>query len=136
MRALIDTCIIIDYLQERQPFFDLSRRVLEAAALGVCDGYITANSLTDIHYLMHHHTHDEQKCRQLLESLYEVTDVLDTSAGDCRRAISSPVSDYEDAIMAETARSNGLDCIVTRNLKDFAKSPVPAYSPEEFLAKL
>ena len=52
---------------------------------------------------------------------------------DCRRAISSEMSDYEDAVMAESAIRAEVDCIVTRNKHDYEKSPVPVYSPAEFL---
>ena len=40
------------------------------------------------------------------------------------------------AIMVETAKRASVDCIVTRNQKDYAKSPVPVFSPGEFLEHL
>ena len=55
---------------------------------------------------------------------------------DCRKAISSELSGFEDAVMDETALRTGMDCIVTRNIKDYSKSFVPVYSPPEFLALL
>lgn len=53
MKALIDTCIIIDYLQLRQPFFADAREIVMSAAANHFDGFITAKSATDIYYLMH-----------------------------------------------------------------------------------
>ena len=47
---------------------------------------------------------------------------------DCQWEISSELTDYEDATMTETALRCGMDCIVTRNLRDYRKSPVPVYS--------
>jgi predicted nucleic acid-binding protein len=55
---------------------------------------------------------------------------------DVRRAVSSDVSDYEDAVMIETAARENVDCIVTRNVRDFAASAVPVYSPADFLKQL
>ena len=69
----------------------------------------------------------------LPDSLFEL---LDTAGMDCRRAISSELTDYEDAMMVETALRCGVDCIVTRNLKDYEKSAVPVYSPPAFLARI
>ena len=43
---------------------------------------------------------------------------------DCRKAISSEIGDYEDAIMVETSIRSEMDCIVTRNVKDYMKSSV------------
>jgi hypothetical protein len=42
-------------------------------------------------------------------------------------------ADFEDALQAAAARSAGASFIVTRNVKDFRFSQVPALSPREFL---
>ncbi|MCM1222984.1 MAG: PIN domain-containing protein [Lachnospiraceae bacterium] len=136
MRVLIDTCVIIDTLQNREPFCKNSQNVFLSAANNLFSGYISAKAVTDIYYLMHRHTHDDKTSRNILNKLLALFDVLDTAGIDCRRAIPSPVSDFEDAVMIETALRAELDCIVTRNLTDFQKSPVPVYSPAEFLKKL
>lgn len=52
--------------------------------------------------------------------------MLDTTSLDCRKAISSEIGDYEDAIMVETAIRSEMDCIVTRNVRDHAKSHEPS----------
>ena len=41
--------------------------------------------------------------------------------------------DFEDAVVAAAAESAGCDALVTRNVKDFRDSPVPALTPEEYL---
>ena len=46
------------------------------------------------------------------------------------------MTDFEDAVQASAATVAEIDCIVTRNKRDFRKSPVPAVLPEEFLKKL
>ena len=58
---------------------------------------------------------------------------MDTTALDIRNAISADVSDFEDAVMIETAVRSGMDCIVTRNIKDYAKAKLPVYAPADFL---
>ena len=55
---------------------------------------------------------------------------------DIRKAISAEVSDFEDAVMIETAVRSGADCIVTRNTKDYSKAPIPVYAPEAFIELL
>jgi len=40
------------------------------------------------------------------------------------------------AVVCRAARQASADCVVTRNEKDFAKSPVPAYSPTSLLGTL
>ena len=62
--------------------------------------------------------------------------LLDTTSLDCRKAISSEIADYEDAIMVETAIRSEMDCIVTRNVTDYMKSSVKVYEPSAFLKLL
>ena len=51
------------------------------------------------------------------------------------RALALSMTDFEDAIQAAHAESCGAHLIVTRNTADFANSPVPAMTPEDFLAR-
>lgn len=136
MRALIDTCVIIDTLQNREPFSEYSQQIFLASANQQFSAFITAKSVTDIYYLMHHYTHSDKNSREVLNRIFVLFDVLDTKGTDCRHAVSSPVSDYEDSVMIETALRSGMDCIVTRNIKDYKNSSVPVFSPEKFLEKL
>ena len=115
MKVLLDTCVIIDVLQKREPFFKDSHLVFLAAANCRFEGAITASSVTDIYYLMHRYLHDDPKSRQAIATLFKLFSVLDTTELDCRKALLSPVSDFEDALMVETACRSGCDCIVTRN---------------------
>ena len=136
MRALLDTCVIIDALQNRQPFCEDAQKIFLSAANNLFNGYITAKATTDIYYLMHRYTHNDKSSRDVLNKLFTLFDVLDTAGIDCRKAVPAPTSDYEDAVLIETAERTEVDCIVTRNVTDFNKSPVPIYSPQEFITKL
>jgi predicted nucleic acid-binding protein len=136
MKALLDTCVIIDVLQNRQPFCEDGKNIFLSAANNLFTGCISAKSTTDIYYLTHHCTHSDKQSREILTKLFSLFEVVDTAAIDCKKAIPSNVCDYEDAVMIETAVRIQADCIVTRNLQDFSKSTVPVYSPKEFLDKL
>ena len=136
MRALIDTCVIIDALQNREPFAQEAQQIFFTIANKHVTGYISAKSVLDIYYLTHRSTHSDAEARRILKTLLGLFDILDTTQLDCRQALSSGVSDYEDAVMCETAKRCDVDCIVTRNQKDYAKSEVTVYSPKEFLERI
>ncbi len=136
MRALIDTCVIIDALQERKPFCEDAKTIFLLLANKQFEGYITAASVTDIYYITHRLTHSSVKAKAILKNLLGLFNILDTTALDCRRAISSDVSDYEDAVMCETAERCEIDFIVTRNEKDYINSKVCALTTSEFLKKM
>lgn len=136
MKALIDTCVVMDFLQNREPFSGAAHKIFRIAAAEVFSGCITAKSATDIYYLTHRCTHSDKESRTKLNQLLTIVGMLDSKADDVFHAISSEVSDFEDAVMIETAVRSQMDCIVTRNTKDYSKSPVPVYMPEEFLEAL
>ena len=48
----------------------------------------------------------------------------------------SPMTDYEDAIMVETAKNAAVDHVVTRNIKDYAKASISVITPSELLEKI
>jgi len=136
MRVLIDTCVIIDALQSRVPFAEAAQKIFIDSANNQFEGYITAKSVTDIYYLTHRLKHSDAETRKILSKLFMLFHLLDTTSLDCRKAISSEICDYEDAIMVETAIRSEMDCIVTRNGKDYAQSSVMVYEPSAFLKLL
>lgn len=136
MRVLIDTCVIIDALQSRAPFAEAAQKIFIHSANKQFEGYITAKSVTDIYYLTHRLTHNDAETRRILSKIFTLFHLLDTTSLDCRKAISSELSDYEDAIMVETALRSEMNCIVTRNVKDYSKAPIKIYEPSEFLKLL
>lgn len=136
MKALIDTCVVMDFLQNREPFADAALKVFQSAAAEMFSGCITAKSATDIYYLTHRCTHSDKESRTKLNQLLTIVGMLDSKADDVFHAISSGIPDFEDAVMIETAIRSNMDCIITRNTKDYSKSPVPVYAPQHFLELL
>lgn len=136
MNVLVDTCVVIDALQSRAPFQKDAEAVFLAVANRRCVGFLTANSVTDIYYLMHRALHSAEETRKALGVLFSLFELLDTCGIDCRKALTSGISDYEDAVMVEAAARAEIDCIVTRNLKDYVGAPMPVYSPAQLVALL
>lgn len=133
MKALIDTCVILDYLQGREPFFDDALNIAIGTANYEFTAYITANSVTDIYYLIHKHTHNNAQSRDILSRLLQLFCILDITAEDCINALHAKTGDYEDAVLMEAAYRCGMDTIVTRNVKDYAESRVRVKTPSQFL---
>ncbi|MBR4461127.1 MAG: PIN domain-containing protein [Erysipelotrichaceae bacterium] len=133
MKVLIDTCVSLDFIQQREPFFEDAKKLFEAVRNEEIEGYITVKSLMDIHYVIKHILHDEKAVRTILENLLVLMKLLDSSANDAAAALHSNVTDYEDALMAETAVSKGMDHIVTRNIRDYKNAAIAALMPGELI---
>ncbi|MCD7733110.1 MAG: PIN domain-containing protein [Oscillospiraceae bacterium] len=133
MNVIVDTCIIIDALANREPFAGDAQALCLSVANDEITGFIPAKSVADIYYIMHKCFHSDSQTRELLKKLFMSFGILDTTALDCRNALTSPISDFEDAILAETAYRCGVDYIVTRNTRDFARSVVPVVTAGEIM---
>lgn len=134
--ALFDTCIVLDVLQKREPFFDDAHKLFLAVANRRIKGCLTAKSILDIYYLFHRQCHSVDETRKSISALLNLFEILDTSAIDCRKALLSGITDYEDAVMTETAIRERVDCVVTRNLRDYRNSSVTILSSEDLAAKI
>ncbi|MCR5794969.1 MAG: PIN domain-containing protein [Solobacterium sp.] len=135
MKVLLDTNVIMDVLQSRDPWYRDGQAIFLLAAGNTIDAYITANAVTDIHYLLKHSLHDEKKTRKLLHTLFQLFTILDTCGIDCEKALHSNLKDYEDAVMHEAAKREGIDCIITRDTADLKGASVNVYLPSQFLEK-
>ena len=133
MKVFFDSCILIDVFTNRDKSCECSIKCFELVAKGKIKGYLSSRQLTDIYYILKKHKLNDEKSRNSISILMKLLRVCDISADDCSRALDSSISDFEDAILSETARRNHMDYIVTRNTKDFAHSVVKAIEPREFL---
>ncbi len=136
MKLIFDTNVILDVLARREPFFEDSLKALDCMGRSGVFGAITANLLTDIFFLYRKHQSDPVKRKEALRTLMLVLEVLDTTRSVCFAAIDSPIQDFEDAVVAESAKKWSADFIVTRDVEGFADSPIQAVTPTELLARL
>ena len=140
MRVILDTNVILDVLQQREPWCEDGRKVFQAIANNQIIGCITSKEATDIYYFARKQFTAQEnvdiKAREIMLKLYSLFEVIDTLAVDCYNAISINNGDYEDAIMIESATRSGIDLIVTRNPEHFTPSPIKVLSPSEFVLKL
>ena len=140
MRALLDTNVIVDVLQRREPWFSDGQKIFYAIANKKIIGCITAKEAADIYFFSRKQFTGQKnvdaKARQVMTKLFALFELVDTLGIDCQNAIAIENNDYEDAIMIESAARAGLDCIITRNLNHFKTDAIPVYSPAEFVANL
>ena len=133
MKILVDTCIFLDALQKREPFWREAEEIFLLAASGKIDGRITAKSVSDIYYHMQKVVKDRRKAKEQLNALLQLFLIEDTLAEDCRNALIKDYPDFEDGVLIETAKRTRAACIVTRNLQDFEGTGVQVVTPEDFL---
>ena len=136
MKAVVDTNIIIDALTGRDPFREAAEAIFSHAAAMSFEAYLIATSITDIHYLLRKHLHDRELTHEAIGKLLVLFQIQDVTYEDCINALASEMKDFEDAVLSSCAGRAGADYIITRNIKDFKNSFVPAILPDDFLKLL
>lgn len=131
MKILIDTCVILDVLENRKGFVEDSKKLFLMTAQNKIESYITACSIKDIYYLFHRYNHSNEKSLKAISSLLKLFNIIDVNGDDLASALALDMNDYEDAVVAQSCVRHDIDYIVTRNIKDFYSSPVPAILPSQ-----
>ena len=79
---------------------------------------------------------DPEKIDEVYRKLSLIFEFADLSVSDLAKATDLKWSDFEDAIQSVTAERIHADYIITRNVRDFSKSKVVAFTPSELLARI
>jgi|WetSurMetagenome_2_1015567.scaffolds.fasta_scaffold51319_1 hypothetical protein len=127
MKALLDTDLLLDVALCRKDFFAVSATVLGWAESNPGRAAVAWHSLSNLSYLL------RPDARPFIRALLEFVEVPMVGTEAAMQAIGYPMRDFEDALQAAAALAFGARFIVTRNVSDYRRSPVPAIAPSEFI---
>jgi len=133
--VLIDINILLDVLQKREPFYEISAALLAVVEIGRVKGYIASHSLTTLFYLI-------KKDRSAPEARATITNVLQfikiapVDQSTIEQALNLDYRDFEDSVQMISAVQCKADCLITRNVKDYQPALLSVLQPVEFLATL
>jgi len=136
MRVLIDTNILIDYLAKRVPFDEDARQIILLCKNRTLTACIAAHSVMNAFYIMRKDfTLDER--RTILTDLCELMTVVGIDKEKIVASLGNEAfTDIEDCLQSECAKSFSAEYIITRNIKDFKNSSIPAITPDVLLEKI
>lgn len=133
MNLLIDTNVILDILGKREPFFQDSYAALQKAVKEETECLVSVSAVTDIFYLLRKSLHSAERAKEQLEQLSQLVTFADVQGMDVQTALMRKMPDFEDAVVDAVAERNGSGYILTRNVKFFSESIIPAITPTDFL---
>lgn len=135
MRLLIDTNILLDFLLQREPFFQNADLLFQAIDSGRVVGYVTATTLTDIFYIARRHTGSLERSRQAISETLISMVICPVNRAVLESAFASGLADFEDAVQIACAVSQGLDAVASRDT-DFSSTLISVFTVEEVLQQL
>ena len=132
MKIQLDTDVVLDLLLDRIPFSEDAAALFSLAENGKIEAYVAATTITTVHYLAGRAT-NVRKARRMTTLLMSLVEIAPVNQTVLSRALTNGFTDYEDAVIHESARLVGADVVITRNLKDYKRATLSVMSPKAFL---
>ena len=129
---LLDTNILLDVVLDRRPFSASASELLKVIQERNEAAYVAWHSVSILYYVVSRDLGDSE-ARDFILDISRFVSVPTTGTEDLLYAASLPMRDFEDAMQVAAARACGATYIVTRNARDYARSPIPAIYADEAL---
>ena len=135
-KVFLDTNIIVDLIADRRPFSKFAIEIFNKAEEKKIEIFTSSHSIATTHYLLKKYL-DEKPLREVLYNLLDYLTVVPVDIDVLKKGLRSKHKDFEDAIQVLCASSIAkIDCIVTRNTKDFKDCEILVMTPDELCIKL
>lgn len=134
-KIFLDTNIILDFLGEREGFYEASAKIMTLADKKKIQVYTSPSSISNAFYVLTRYENSKialEKIRKfkLLCSMSVMDDEV------VEKAINSDFKDFEDAMQYFSALASNCNIIITRNEKDFKNAMIPVMNAESYLLSL
>lgn len=128
----VDSDVILDVLERREPFYFYSAQILTLGDEKKAKLVTTSLVFANVYYLLRKHLGIE-KAREALRKLRIIIDIISVNAKEVDLALNSEMSDFEDALQYFTALDNKIDFIITRNSRDYKNPKLVVQTPQQYI---
>jgi predicted nucleic acid-binding protein len=130
--VFVDADIVLDLLCKREPFYPYAAEVFTLGDKGTITLVTTPLVFANVFYILRKLLGIE-KAKSLLRKLRIMIGIVEMDDKVVDLALNSDFSDFEDGIQYFTARENGIQYLLTRNIKDYKSLDLIVQTPEEYL---
>ncbi len=134
-KIFLDTNIVIDFLGEREGFYEPAAKILTLADQKKIQIYTSPTSISNTFYLLSKF----ENTKIALEKIRKFKVLCSISVMDdevVEKSINSDFRDFEDAMQYFSALASDCDLIITLNEKDFKNALIPVMNGESYLETL
>jgi predicted nucleic acid-binding protein len=131
-KIFVDTDIVLDLLSARLPHFNYAAELFSLADENSIKLYVSSLTFANVNYILSRQLSAVQVRKMLLKFKTIIT-VLSVNDKIIELALASDFHDFEDAIQYNTAIENGINILLTRNLKDFKKAEISILTAQQFI---
>lgn len=130
MRVLIDTNVVLDFLQDREPFVDDAAKLFAKIDAGEIEGFISAITITNIYYIIRKAS-GKIAAQDAIAQILTDLQICAVDKGILEQAIALNFQDFEDAVQCACGIANEVDAIITRDISGFVNAGILVIAPGE-----
>ncbi len=135
MDLLIDSNVFLDLILDRDTTGNI-KRLFPRIEKNRDRAFFTSSSATDMFYIIRKTLRDLDATYKSMWDILKLARILQVNEEDILLALHAKWKDFEDCVQFMVAMRNRMDCIVTRNKRDFEDNSVPIISPEEYFLRV
>jgi PIN domain. len=131
-KLFIDSDIILDIALSREPHFLPSSLILSSIESKLLDGFTSSIIISNIYYILRK-LESHKSAIEFIAKLRLIIKILPVTDEIIKLSLESNFKDFEDSMQYYTAIINNIDYLITRNVKDYARTDISVHTPEEYL---
>lgn len=132
-KLFIDSDVVIDFFTDREPHVNPASKLFDLNEKGEVRLHLSAVSINNIYYIVRRYLGHE-KTLGVVEDLTNMTEIIGTTKTEIIQALNNDFKDFEDSIQYSSALTiEGIEVIITRNIKDYKNSTIKVMTPLDFL---
>ena len=132
-KIFIDSDVVIDFFTDREPHANPASELFDLNERGKIKLYLSAVSINNIYYIVRRYL-GHRKTLKVIEELTLMTEIVGTTKKEIIQALKNNFKDFEDSVQYASALTiNGIDVIITRNIKDYKNSEIAVMTPLNYL---
>jgi predicted nucleic acid-binding protein len=131
-KIFVDTDVVFDLLAKREPFYTFAAQLFTNADKQEVTICVSSRCFGNLNYILSKHK-SAIEARKILSRFKVLVTILPVDDKIIELALNSDFKDFEDAIQYYCAIENGINILITRNLKDFKPVRIPVLTAEEFV---
>lgn len=133
MRLFIDTNVVLDLLQYREPWVHDTMILFQLAKEKKVELIVTDLTFINVVYVAGKNC-DKKKLHETLVNLKKLISVVTIGDTCLEQALNSDYADFEDTVQYFAAKREQVDYILTRDTNGFKMSEIPVMNITEFLS--
>ena len=134
-KIFVDTDVVFDLLAKREPFYTYAAQLFTNADKQEVTICVSSLCFGNLNYILSKHK-SAIEARKILSRFKVLVTILPVDDKIIELALNSDFKDFEDAIQYYCAIENGINILITRNLKDFKPVRIPVLTAEEFVKQI